>query len=153
MRTVDFVVDEGKTGSLIRARTLIYPILLLGIATAFVSVFLATKSFDAVLLREPGNPHTITDDDQVRNILKLKLTNRTDEPMTFAAEVESPSGSSFEVRESELVVEARASQTFHVSVVAPRDSIEMGRADLQINIRNQDGIERTLRSKMIGPYN
>jgi len=145
--------DDGMAGSLIRARTLIYPVLLLGIATAFLTVFFATKSFDAVLLREPGNPHTITNDGEVRNILKLKLTNRTDEPMTFEANVASPPNATLEVRESEIVVEPRVSQTFHVSVAAPRSEFELGRAKLEIIVKNQDDIERTLKSKMIGPYN
>ena len=40
--------DRGGKGGLLRARTAIYPLLLAGIATAFVTVFLASKTFDAV---------------------------------------------------------------------------------------------------------
>lgn len=145
--------DAGKAGSLIRARTLIYPVLLLGIATAFLTVFFSTKTFDAVLLREPGNPHTMTDSGQVRNILRLKLTNRTDEAMTFTAGMEAPANSSLEVRETDFVVDPRATKTFHISVVAPGNEFIDGRANMRIIVSNQNGIERTLHSKMIGPYN
>ena len=115
--------DRGLKGNLLRARTVIYPVLLAGIFTAFISVFLAGKSFDAIVLREPGNPHTIAEDGRVRNLLKLKLTNRSDEPMTFSVEVKEPANGEIEIREGEIELGPRLTQTFHASVLAPADVI------------------------------
>lgn len=144
--------DKGLKGGLLRARTIIYPLLLAGIVAAFFTVFLSSKSFDAVLLREPGNPHTLTDSGQVRNLLKLKLTNRTDEKMTFTTKIEKPAGGEIEVREDSFVLEGNETKTFHVSVTAPRQVFQLGRAQLQVKIENQNKISRTIRFKMIGPY-
>ncbi len=156
--------DAGKVTSLLRPRTIIYPLLLLGIASAFVTVFLSGKTFDAVVLREPGNPHTITDDGRVRNLLKLKLTNRTDQPMTFAMQVIAPENAVVELQESSMLVPGRGvepdsgdrirnSRTFHVSVLAPPDAFSMGRADFKLRVENEQGISRNLTFKLIGPYN
>lgn len=144
--------DLGKSTGLLRARTMIYPLLLVAIVAAFMTVFLSSKTFDAVVLREPGNPHTITDDGQIRNILKLKLTNRTDAAMTFQAVAELPQDARLEAREDELLVQPRETSTFHISVVAPHESFELGRANLQIRVENEAGVSRTIRFRMIGPY-
>ena len=145
--------DRGQKGSLLRARTIIYPTLLLGIATAFISVFLLSKTFDAVVLREPGNPFSIADDDRVRNLLKLKLTTRTDEPMSFEASVVVPASAELSLREDAIALEPNQSQTFHISVLADKDEFTDGRADFQVKVENESEVSRTLDFKLIGPYN
>lgn len=145
--------DRGERTGIIRARTMIYPSLLAGIIFAFFFVFLSSKTFDAVVLRESGNPHTLTDDGRIRNLLKLKLTNRSDAPMQFTAEVESPDDAVLGLREEKIELQPRETKTFHVSVSADRENFKLGRADLQIILENQDQISRTLRFKLIGPYN
>lgn len=144
--------DQGGKGGLMRARTLIYPILLTGIAIAFVTVFLASKSFDAVLLREPGNPHTITEDGRVRNLLKLKLTNRHDEKMLFTTSVLEPASTELQLQEEKIELEPRETKTFHISAIAPRDVFTVGRANLELKVENQKQISRTIRFKLIGPF-
>jgi cytochrome c oxidase accessory protein FixG len=144
--------DLGFSGHLMRARTVIYPMLLAGIITAFFFVFLSSKTFDAVLLREPGNPFTVTRDNQVINILKLKLTNRTSEAMRFELVVEHPVDAEIEVREETVDLQPNETKTFHTSVKAPKSRFDFGRADFLISIVNQNNVSRTLRSKLIGPY-
>jgi cytochrome c oxidase accessory protein FixG len=128
--------DEGASTSLLRARTIIYPLLLLGVAAAFLSVFMLTKPFDATLVREPGNPHTLTEDGNVRNILKLKLTNRSDATMKFSVVAGLPAAAQIEIRESDFVVEPRATRTFHLSLIAPREAFTLGRATSRITVTN-----------------
>lgn len=145
--------DRGEKGGLLRVRTAIYPLLLIGIATAFVSVFLASKTFDAVVLRETvGNPHTITDDGRVRNMMKLKLTNRSDEAMSFAMSVVEPADIQLEVREDKIELGPNETNTFHAAVIAARDIFYLGRADLEIKVVNEKQVSRSLRFRLIGPY-
>jgi cytochrome c oxidase accessory protein FixG len=144
--------DEGKAGNLLRARTFIYPVLIAGITFAFFSVFLATKSFDAITVREVGNPHTITETGLVRNNMKLKLTNRTDEQMSFEIALESPEGAAVELREKSFTVPPRQNKTFHISLVAPRECFKIGRSDSRINVTNKQQVSRTLDVTLVGPY-
>ncbi len=144
--------DAGKTASLLRVRTAIYPVLLVGIVVLFTSVFLSGKSFDAVLLREPGNPHTRTENGRIRNILKLKLTNRTDQAMGLFATIREPKSASLELRESTMHVEPQGAQTFHISVLVDDDAFIDGRADLELVVQNGNQERRTLDFKLIGPY-
>ncbi len=144
--------DGGDKGSLLRARTVIYPLILVGIVTAFISVFLSSKSFDAVILREPGNPNTLTDEGRIRNLFKLKLTNRSDDPMRFAASIVEPDNAEFDLREDAMDLEPNETKTFHFSVVAPRDIFHLGRADLKVKIENTEDVSRTIPYTLIGPY-
>ncbi len=144
--------DRGEKSGLLRARTLIYPLLLAGIATAFITVFLASKTFDAVILREPGNPSIITEDGRVRNLLKLKLTNRRDETMTFVANVSEPNDVELDLSEDALELEPNETKTFHIGVIAPKSIFQFARATILLQIENDKGVSRTLRFKLIGPY-
>lgn len=144
--------DQGGKGGLLRVRTAIYPMLLLGIATAFVWVFLASKSFDGVVLREPGNPHTISEDGKVRNLIRLKLTSRSDEAMAFTTHVIEPAGTTITLIESDVVLEPNESKTFHAEILAPREVFVLGRADIELKIENERDVSRSYRFKLIGPY-
>ncbi len=142
--------DRGAKGGLLRPRTIIYPLLLTGIAIAFLTVLTNKKTFDAIIFREPGVPHTLADDGRVRNLLRLKLTNRVEEPRTFTITVTSPEGTSVEVSEADLSLGPREVQTFHIMVLAPRDVFVRGRADLELKVESETE-SRDLRYRLIGP--
>jgi cytochrome c oxidase accessory protein FixG len=144
--------DSGRRTGWLRARTAVYPFLLLGIATLFVTVLFSSKSFDAVLLREPGNPHMLTDDDRVLNVLKMKLTNRTDAPMTFTTVIQSPERAAIEFRESELALKPGQSRTFHFDVTAPRNEFDRGRSTLRFRLQNDSDTARNLQFTLLGPF-
>ena len=144
--------DAGIRSGLVRARTIIYPLLLVGVIVLFFSLFMAGKSFDAVLLREVGNPYTLTEDRQIRNLLKLKLTNRTDQAMPFSVTPLKPDGSEIEISENEIRLEPREVRTFHLELIVPRNAFQQGRASLQLKIENDKQISRTIPFKLIGPY-
>jgi cytochrome c oxidase accessory protein FixG len=144
--------DAGERGSLLRPRTLIYPILLTGILTAFVTVFLMTKTFDAVMLREAGNPYVMTEDGQVRNLIKLKLTNRTDEAMTLSAKILEPAGAVMQIQQAKFKIAPREITQFHASIIAAPTVFQKGQATTVVEITNQHGITRTVRFKVLGPF-
>lgn len=144
--------DQGKVGGLLRPRTIIYPLLLAGVVTTFLAVFLSSKSFDAVLLREPGSPWTMADSGDVLNLFRLKITNRQDQPMTFSAVAELPRSAVVELREESFDVAARQSRTFHVSVLASPNEFVAGRCAAILIIENQQSVTRTLSFKLLGPY-
>jgi hypothetical protein len=125
---------------------------LAGIATAFLVVFLSSKSFDAVVLREAGNPYVMTDEGDVRNLIRLKLTNRTDRPMVFHAKILRPAETSIVVQESEFQLAARETKQFHASVISPKTVFAKGKSEAMIEIVNQDGVSRTIRLTLLGPF-
>jgi cytochrome c oxidase accessory protein FixG len=145
--------DEGFKAGWLRARTVAYPLLLLVLVTGFVTVFLSKTNFDAVIVREPGNPFSETEEGLIRNIFKLKLTNRTDRPATFSVNVVQPNNATALVQEDLIELAENESRTFHLAILAPREAFEIGRSQCQIEITNQTGQSKTLSCQLIGPVN
>jgi len=144
--------DRGEPNQLARARIFLYPLLLSGIASLFF-VFLTTRqSFNVEVLRDRGNPFTVTEDQKsARNLLLLKLTNRTDEASSYSLKVLSPTGVELQVSEPEMTVAPGEARTFHVSAVAPLDAFRDGRAELVFEVRNREGVVKPSSWMLIGP--
>ena len=144
--------DRGTASGWLRPRTIVYPLLLSGIATLFLLLLTTRLPFDAVLLRELGNPYTLTEEDRVRNLLRLKLTNRTEELAQYQVSIVEPSSAEIEIRQKTLELAGQATKTFQLQVVANRDSFVTGRANLMLRVENQDQDFVLIDFKLIGPY-
>lgn len=143
---------NGEKDSFLRPRVIIYPLLLTIIASIFGYIILNKKSFDAIVIREAGNPFTVVaENTAVQNLIRLKLTNRTDAPMNFKVQVLEPADARIEFREPELELASAVSGVFHASVVAPKEKFRLGRADLKLLITNEQGEQREQEYKLIGP--
>lgn len=143
--------DRGESSGLLRARTIIYPVLLVAISVAFISVFLNSKTFDVFINRELGSPFSLADDGRIRNLFRLKLTNRTDESMTLVARVERPESAELVLREDSMELGPNQTETFHISVLAGRDVFTRGSTELWIFIENEKDVSRTIKFKLRGP--
>ena len=144
--------DRGAKASLLRARTIIYPLLLATVASIFLVTLFSRTTFDAVILREPGNPYTLTEDGQVRNLFRLKLTNRSEQAMTFSTSALKPASTRVTVNEDEFALKPGKVGVFHIEVVAPREEFSIARADMKLEVRNEKDDRRTIDFKLIGPY-
>jgi cytochrome c oxidase accessory protein FixG len=144
--------DRGSAFRLLRARTLVYPLVLVGVAALFAVVLVNKKCFNAIILREPGNLHSLTSDGLVQNLMRLKLTNRRDSPDRYRVTLLEPAGATSHFSESELGLEPNQTQTFHLQILCPRARFRNGQsaARLRVESSGRDAIE--LDFKLIGPF-
>ena len=145
--------DINKSSSLLRARTLIYPVLLCAVFGLFVFILASGKSFDAVVIRERGVPHTIAEDGSIRNVLKIKLTNRSNEHQVFQLHLETPEVSVLEIRQAPVELEPSQTEYFHIEIRTPKESFSRGRANCQLTVSNDKEESRSLTFGLIGPFN
>lgn len=144
--------DRGEPNRLARARVFLYPVLLSAIASLFFIALSTRQSFNVEVLRDRGNPFTLTEDQAgVRNLLLLNLTNRTDEESSYSLQVLSPEGVQLEVSESSMQLGAGDTQTFHISALAPIAAFKEGRAELKFEVRNDKGVVKPSTWVLIGP--
>jgi cytochrome c oxidase accessory protein FixG len=143
--------DAGVPTRLLRARTIIYPLILVAIAVALVSGLVSRPSFDAVLLRNPGQPFSLTDDGEVRNVLKLKVTNRTQEELPLTLELESLGAVELATHSDRIILAAGESETVPFTVRAPHDAFESGQLRATLHVHAADGSTRTLDCRLLGP--
>lgn len=145
--------DAGKSSKLLRPRTIIYPAILLLIAGMFATVLATKADFDAVLLRSKGQPFTILDDGDIRNVFSVKLTNRADEPQTLRVELgpDAPEGTVLEPLE--VTLEPGEMDTVTVLTVAPAAEFlrHRGQVGLTLRIVDESGETRDIDGEMLGP--
>jgi cytochrome c oxidase accessory protein FixG len=143
--------DRGEKIRKLRTRVVIYPAILSGIALAVVLLLLGKQSFDVVVLRNTGQPFTVADDGRVRNIMRLKVTNRSDEPTQLQLEVASPtevelvSDTTFELQGDEV-------GTFPITLLAPPGAFQAGQLTVGLIVRGgADDESRQVDCRMLGP--
>ncbi|QOV88407.1 4Fe-4S dicluster domain-containing protein [Humisphaera borealis] len=124
----------GERVRLIRPRVIIYPLIILAIGTLLGFLLLTRSPVDVVVLRGPGQPFLVLADDQIANVLRVKLTNRTDESQRLVMTVVGAEG----IRgvASQAVVELPPQQTWteSVEVFAPQ-SIFTGKGSTDVTVR------------------
>ncbi len=144
--------DRGLVGGLVRARTIIYPFLIAGFIGAFLFVLSTKSTFDVVIMREPGNPYVVIDKGRIRNLLTMKLTNRSDKDMAFSARVLEPAGGELQFMEDKVLLAPRESRSFHVGVIAERKEFRMGKSNMLVQIENDQQDSRMARFTLMGPF-
>ncbi len=83
-------VMEGEKPRLLRARIIAYPVILVVLIAAFITVLLTKGDTDANFLRGLGAPFAVLPDGKIGNQLRVKLVNRRDVPVTYTIRVEGP---------------------------------------------------------------
>jgi cytochrome c oxidase accessory protein FixG len=144
--------DQGGRYRWLRARTLVYPLVLVAIASAFFLVLANEKSFNAIVVREPGNLHSLAADGSVQNVLRLKLLNRRERIAAFQLSVARPETARVQVVEGGLQVAPNQMESFHVQVFCPVSEFRNGQCPIELRIQSDAGDARTLGFKLIGPY-
>lgn len=145
---------ENKAPRLIRARTLIYPVLLLTVAGGFVYALTATSGFTVNIIRGQGTVYTPVEPDLAMNRFRLKLTNRTRDAQEYTLSIPSPEG--IEVRAVDplqLQVEPSKLSSADISVIFPRD-LTAGRGDMPavLTVTDKNGTQRSVSFKLLGPH-
>ena len=144
---------DGKGTRLLRARTVIYPLLLLVVGGAFLGVLGSKFSFDARLLRAPGNPFTRIGGNEVRNTMRIRLVNRSGADQVYQVRAVEPAGVKLQVIDpGGLSLKDR--ETSIVPVVVdfnPRVTSESGHVDAVIEVTDDSGNKRTLSYRLLGP--
>lgn len=150
-------LDRGeRTG--FRPRLLVYPLLLSAVFGLLLFLLVTKKPFDAVMLREAGLPWTrvepaagSADEGLIRNLMRLKLTNRSSHESGYQVAVQQPAGALLRLLESDERLGPGETATWHFEVLAAPTTFTNGRADCVLGVRDDEGAERTLEFKLLGP--
>lgn len=145
--------DRGGSGRLARARVVIYPALLLLIAGLFAVTLAGKSSFDAVLLRNAGHPFTTTPTEHVRNVVRLKLTNRGQQTQRYTVEIIAPASVQLDLVRATPSVAASATDTFALSVIAAPALYVASRGTLELTLKvtADNGDSRQVSCSILGP--
>lgn len=144
---------QGKPARLLRPRTMLYPILLLGIGIAFFSVLSTKYAFDVRPLRAGGNPFSQGPVGEIRNSFRLRIVNRSDLRQSYAIEVVQPAEAVLTVVDEDgLTLDPGHTSIVPLMIEVPRGVMpRSGRLDATIRIEDSNGIQRSIEYTLLGP--
>ena len=143
---------DGKPGKLLRVRTVAYPLLLAGVAVAFLIVLSTKYAFDAKLMRGRGNPFQVSGR-MITNNFNIRLTNRTDDPRTYTIQVLEPNDARLRGSAIEPVqLEGSDTSVVPLLIEFPASSLgSAGQSDGKIEVTDDIGNQRIVTMKLLGP--
>lgn len=144
---------ESKPKRILRARTILYPLILVSLLSGFVGALKLVSGFTVEVTRGKGTVFSAVPPSKVLNRFNLKLTNRTNLDQQYTLTVVSPDSTTVDVIESDqLKVQPRkyASVTFNVLFPVGL-TIGKGMADARLRVTDQNGLSREVSFKLLGP--
>lgn len=142
--------NESGVRTMVRARVIVYPTVLLILAGAFLAVFLNKQNFTATLLRGPGNQFSIEDDTMIRNQLRLRVVNRADKDTVFT--IKSLNDKVILTKDFEGIdVPAGKMEMVSFSAVTEFENFKYGSLPIQIEVTDGAELSQIMDFKMLGP--
>ncbi|MBL8856278.1 MAG: cytochrome c oxidase accessory protein CcoG [Planctomycetaceae bacterium] len=142
--------DAGEKFSLFRPRVVVYPVILTALASVFLFLLINKNYFDAVIIRERGNPYTRMENDLIRNVVRLKVTNRQDHPMSLTITPDREDVL-LGLAEPDFKLEASESRVFHLRADVADDVFKKGRLEVGLTIENDRKQKTKVRLQLLGP--
>ncbi|RMH12205.1 MAG: cytochrome c oxidase accessory protein CcoG [Planctomycetota bacterium] len=136
-------LDHGKR-KLLRARLIIYPLLLLVLISAFVGVLLTKSGAEASIIRESGNLFNIVQDGQIMNQARIRITNRSSSTVTYSASIASPEGVRIELTPETLTLEPNKMDSMMARIIARPELFTTSPIDVYVRVTGSDGFEKEL---------
>lgn len=145
-------VIEGGKAHLIRPRIIIYPLILVALISALIFLLRTKPIADVLFIRGQGSPFTsVLENQEISNTLRMRVTNRTDTPMVYNAEVIEPQGARIMGLES-LGLDASQTGSRNFLIIAPFEAFSAGEAQALIRVYDESGsFEFRKTFKLLGP--
>ncbi|MEM6468118.1 MAG: cytochrome c oxidase accessory protein CcoG [Planctomycetota bacterium] len=143
----------GKAKKLFRARTIIYPIILLLLMSGLVIAVSTKAGFDARIIRHGGAPFTVYPDGTVSNEFRLRLVNRTKEAQHYVIEPPPDVDLSVEVLDqAKMILEEGDSVLVPIHVTFETQLTRgRGRETVSVKVFDENDHEREVELTLLGP--
>ncbi len=144
-------LEEKTKTRLVRGRTILYPVVLIGLVTALVVVVSSTTGLQMELLRNPGAPFELLEDGQVRSAVRLRIANREGEAQKYSIAVP---GDDLQVVApiNPFPVAANRTDSTTLFVTAPVSSFgESGERVITVEVESDSGVTGRKDFKLLGP--
>ncbi|MCC7335705.1 MAG: cytochrome c oxidase accessory protein CcoG [Pirellulaceae bacterium] len=144
---------KKKPPRILRARTAIYALLLIGVVSGLVYALSARHGFDARVIRGKGAPFTSVDRGLISNTFSMRLVNRTDSPQSYALEVLTPKTATLDVfDDSQLELQPGEMSLVPLRVRFP-SSLTFGNGNVPLTLLIVDGNQNRheVSFRLLGP--
>ena len=144
------IINGGKS-HILRPRVIIYPLILIGVLTAFIFLLSTKPAADVLFIRGQGLPFNILDSHDITNQVRVRISNRTEETATYMVSVIEPAGVRIDHFEP-MTIEAVQTSSEMMLIIAPFSVFNDGEVILSIKIVDDQGNYETVETyKILGP--
>ncbi len=141
--------EKKQTG--LRARVVIYPLLILIFFAMLVILLNSAPKFDLTILRGLGAPYVELDDGTVRNQLRIRIVNRSKKSQIYHLSVELPEGGTSIIPQNEIKLEAGRDITVPIFATINGSVFINGAAAITVSIDNGEGAKQVEDFTLLGP--
>ncbi|MEO1480694.1 MAG: cytochrome c oxidase accessory protein CcoG [Myxococcota bacterium] len=143
-------LETGLASRLLRARTLLYPAVLLGLLLALALVVSNTTGLQMELIRNPGAPFTVIEDGRVQSPVRLRIANRdASKEMYTIAVLESDVEMLAPINPFPVLPNETDSTTLFLTTSA--DTFVGGNRTITVRVESSSGQVDERRFQLLGP--
>lgn len=150
IRYASQAVVEGEKPKLLRARVLLYPVIMIVLGVIFIAVLMNQAPSYIAVLRGTGAPFYTLPSGEIANPVKFKLINRTEGDVTYS--MASTDGIA-QVRVEDKSITLKPGELRQVSgiIVATPEAFKNGTYDAGVRVKASDGYAREVTYRLMGP--
>lgn len=141
----------GTRAKLLRPRTLLYPLIILGLVVALGIGLQGKVDAEVRVLRGLHAPYTEQPGGLVRNQLRVKVSNRAEVARSFTLSVPGLGPEELLAPQNPLQVGPKDAVTTPVFVTLPRARFVDGEAEIEVRVQDGTGFEASTRFRLLGP--
>jgi cytochrome c oxidase accessory protein FixG len=142
---------SGEGARILRPRVIVYPLILLVLATGFVFTLTSKAETEAKLLRSRGRPYFEKSPGQIANQARLRITNRTNADVVYTAEILGETQTQIILDKPTIEVQAGGTQVVGALIVTPVEEFVDGRHDIKLEITGDNGDQSIATYQLMGP--
>jgi cytochrome c oxidase accessory protein FixG len=142
---------EGHPGRWLRPRVIVYPALILLLATAFVVVLVNKKSADVTILQGFGLPYSETASGEITNQVRVVIDNRSGRNAIYEIAIAGDAQARFARVPERLAIAAGQTTKTPVAIVAPATAFTRGIYDIKLRISDDETFQQELACRLLGP--
>jgi len=140
----------GEKRRILRPRIIIYPTIMALLLGLLVFLLANRPPADVTVLRGLGLPFVMTDAGEVENVMRIKITNRTDEPQQLQISVVDRSEVRAISSDDSIRLAPGQSCVEPVRFIAPAAQFELGTLNLKIRVSGP-GVKIDRPVRLVGP--
>ena len=142
---------EGHPGRWLRLRVVLYPTLLLVLATVFLVVLFNKKSADVTVLQGLGLPYSETVPGEITNQVRVFIDNRSGRDAVYKIEIAGNADAHFAREPEAIPLPAGQTAKTPVAIVAPAAAFQRGVYDIQLRVSDGKTFQQDVACRLLGP--
>jgi len=143
---------EGKRTSFLRPRVFLYTAIMLVAIGGLVTLVVSRETFEYDVVRRTGTPFYVQNDGLVVNRIRVRITNRLDQPQRFDIEIVRPKEAELVARDMPVELGPRKVVPVEGLVRVPGEAFETDRIDALLRVTPEGGRGEDADLVLLGPH-